>query len=106
MPWRLITFLIVLTLVVLFAGFNTTGVPISFGFYTLPSVPVFLSLIIAFLAGTFVMLPFAVKRRKAKGTRQKSRDSRENAEQQPAPALVAETEQPVEPPTKKKRARK
>lgn len=108
MPWRLITFLVVLTIVVLFAGFNIKNVTdISFGFYTLSKVPVFLGLFISFLVGTFVMLPFAVRGRKTKGTPQKSRDSRQNAEPQPLAAVpVEETQLPEAETSKKKRARK
>ncbi|MFP4483689.1 MAG: lipopolysaccharide assembly LapA domain-containing protein [Spirochaetaceae bacterium] len=72
MPWRLILFLIVLALVVAFAGFNTQNVAtISFGFYSLDSVPVFLGLFAAFFLGVLVMLPFTLGRRrrgKAKGS--------------------------------------
>ena len=106
MPWRLIAFLIVLTLVVLFAGFNITNESdISFGFYTLTKVPVFLSLFIAFLLGTFLVLPFAVRKRNAKASDQKSREVKQNAEIKPAEEPVVPPEQ-AEQPSKKKRARK
>ncbi len=68
-PWRLILFLVVLTIVVLFAGFNLNNkADISFGLWRLSQVPIFLSLFISFLIGCFVMLPFAVRRRTAKET--------------------------------------
>jgi uncharacterized integral membrane protein len=72
MPWRLVVFLVVLALVVAFAGFNIQNVAsISFGFYTLESVPVFLSLFAAFFLGVLVMLPFTLRRRGKKGKQAK-----------------------------------
>ena len=58
MPWRLIVFLIVLVLVAFFAGFNISPIKISVGFYEFKEVPLFLALIIAFILGALVMLPF------------------------------------------------
>ena len=63
----MVFFLIILAIVVFFAGFNITNTSdISFGFYTVKSIPIFISLFIAFLAGTLVMIPFISggKRRK------------------------------------------
>lgn len=111
MPGRLIGFLVVLTVVVLFAGFNITNVSdISFGFYTLTKVPVFLSLFIAFLVGTFVMLPFAFRKRNTKVRPEKSRKMKQNADNQPVPEMPLKT-QPVpesapEPEVPKKRRAK
>ncbi len=66
-PWRLILFLCILTLVMFFIGFNITNVSdISFGFYTFTEVPVFISLFIAFLFGVSIMLPFTFLRKKGK----------------------------------------
>ena len=62
MPWRMIFFLVVLAFVVFFAGFNITNVSdISFGFYTIIDVPIFISLFIAFIVGALVMIPFVAK---------------------------------------------
>jgi uncharacterized integral membrane protein len=73
MPWRLIVFLIVLALVVAFAGFNIQNTAsISFGFYTLEAVPVFLSLFAAFFLGILVMLPFTLGKRRGKGKQTKN----------------------------------
>jgi uncharacterized integral membrane protein len=64
-PWKMIFFLVVLAIVVFFAGFNITNVSdISFGFYTIVDVPIFISLFIAFLAGALVMIPFVAKKKK------------------------------------------
>lgn len=103
MPWRLVAFLIVLTIVVLFAGFNITNVSdISFGFYTVQKVPVFLSLFVAFLLGAVLVLPFAVRTRNAKGTRQKSRETSQNGNTETTAPLSAEPEKPAEPAPKKR----
>lgn len=100
MPWRLISFLVVLTLVVLFAAFNQGNVTdISFGFYTVPKVPVFLSLFAAFLLGTFVMVPFAVKKRGTKVGSQKRRDSKQNAQNAKVDEPSAEVHNIEETPT-------
>lgn len=107
MPWRLVIFLIVLTIVVLFAGFNITNqADISFGFYTLKNVPVFVSLFVAFLLGTFLVLPFAVRRRKAKAKQEKSRETIQNATDKPAEEAIGEPAPTPDPLPKKKRGKK
>ncbi len=66
MPWRLISFIVCLILITIFAGFNLDNkCNISFGFTVLPNIPIFLSLMASFLIGVVVMLPFTFgKRRK------------------------------------------
>lgn len=80
-PWKLIFFLIILTIVVLFAGFNINNTSdVSFGFKTAKDVPIFISLFIAFLLGNFVMLPFALSRtrktRKAKKAKKEAKQEK------------------------------
>ncbi len=59
MPWRLIIFLLCLLLVLVFAGFNMNNSSnISFGFYELKDVPVFVSLLFSFIIGVLFALPF------------------------------------------------
>ena len=66
-PWKMIFFLVILAFVVFFAGFNITNVSdISFGFYTIKDVPIFISLFIAFAAGVVVMLPFCLTKKRKK----------------------------------------
>ena len=97
MPWRLVLFLIVLAIVVAFAGFNIQNVAtISFGFYTLEEVPVFLGLFAAFFLGVLVMLPFTLGRRRkskakdqAKGADGSQKGSKKAPEQ---PKLTEERE--------------
>jgi uncharacterized integral membrane protein len=58
MPWRLLSFLLVLALFVAFTALNVDHVAdISFGFFAFERVPVFLSLFLSFLLGAIVMIP-------------------------------------------------
>ena len=67
MPWRMIGMLVLLGLV---AGFATLNLEhrsdISFGFYEFSQIPVFLSLLVAFILGAVLMLPFTLGRRRRK----------------------------------------
>ncbi len=68
MPWKLIVFLLTLTLIVCFIGFNLDHQSdISFGFYSFEEVPIFVSLFSAFLLGCLIMLPFTFRRGKRPG---------------------------------------
>ncbi|HUX11716.1 MAG TPA: hypothetical protein VMW87_01735 [Spirochaetia bacterium] len=61
MPWRLTSFLLFLAVFVLFAAFNLGNVAdISFGFYTLQKVPIFISIFLSFILGALVVLPFSL----------------------------------------------
>ncbi|MBT3274000.1 MAG: hypothetical protein HN368_12660 [Spirochaetales bacterium] len=89
MPWKMVFFLIVLALVVFFAGFNISNVSdISFGFYTVQNVPIFISLFVAFLVGTLVMLPFVTGKKQTK----KKIGKAPNESQAPLPDLEAPSE--------------
>lgn len=75
MPWRLVLFLVALALMVAFAGFNLDNTAdVSFGFYTLPDVPIFISLFTSFLLGALVMLPYSMRRRKVTGAAPRTKD--------------------------------
>ncbi|TVQ38406.1 MAG: hypothetical protein EA384_09320 [Spirochaetaceae bacterium] len=74
-------FLIVLGLVVVFAGFNAGNVAdISFGFHTLEAVPIFMSLFAAFFLGALIVLPFTVFRRSKKKSKA-PKDKQETSQQ-------------------------
>jgi uncharacterized integral membrane protein len=61
MPWRLIVFLIFVTILVFFIGFNISNTSeLSLGFVQFDSVPIFLSNLVAFLLGSLATLPFVV----------------------------------------------
>ncbi len=57
----MIGFLVVLVLVAFFASLNMNHrADISLGFYIFKDVPIFLSLLIAFLAGAVLIIPFTI----------------------------------------------
>ncbi len=90
-PWKLIIFLIILAFVVFFAGFNINNISsISFGFFKLEEVPIFLSLFIAFLLGAFIMLPFTFRRGK-RGDKKKSKQSEDVVEKKEQPESREQT---------------
>ena len=67
MSGKMVFFLVIIAFVVFFAGFNLTNTSdISFGFATIKTVPIFVSLFIAYLAGTLTMLPFMIKSKRRK----------------------------------------
>ena len=60
-PWRMLLFLVVLALVVvLFAANMEHRSSFSYVFGVLPEVPVFMALLVAFIAGALTMLPFTI----------------------------------------------
>lgn len=74
MPWRLISFILVLVLIMFFIGFNLENrSDISLVFHTFEDIPIFFSMFASFLIGVVLMLPFALGKKKM--TRIKSGDS-------------------------------
>jgi len=68
MPLKLIGTLILLVLVTIFAGFNIENkCDINLIFKGFKDVPIFFSLMVAFVAGVFVTLPFTIGKGKRKG---------------------------------------
>lgn len=75
MPWKYVGFLICLVILSIFIVFNVKNTcDISFGFYTLKSVPIFLSLLVSFCLGVFTTLPLVLftKQKKEKVKKEKS----------------------------------
>ena len=61
MPWRMLLFLVVLVLVVvLFAANMEHRSSFSYLFGRLDEVPVFMALLLAFIAGALTMVPFTI----------------------------------------------
>lgn len=61
MPWRLILFIFVFALLVVFISFNLENkCDLSFGFKTFTDVPVYLTIFISFVVGFFCTLPFII----------------------------------------------
>lgn len=102
-PWKMIFFLIILAFVVFFAGFNITNVSdISFGFYTIKDVPIFISLFIAFIIGALIMIPFIAKSSTTKKRQIKDTNSQENLEEIPDIPVLDESDSPRHKEKKKK----
>ncbi len=79
MTVKMIAFLLLLIIIAVFSAFNLSNTSdISFGFYTLKNVPIFLSLLVSFIAGAIMMLPFTfIKKRKLiKETVQESKEEK------------------------------
>lgn len=63
MPLKLIGTIILLVIVTIFCGFNLEEInkcDVNLVFYTFHKVPVFLTVLVSFLGGIIVMLPFAM----------------------------------------------
>jgi uncharacterized integral membrane protein len=72
MPWKMIFFLLIVFVIVLFIFFNIdTSSDISFGFVTYHDVPIFISLFLAFTAGVVITIPMILlgKGRKKRGAK-------------------------------------
>lgn len=83
MPWKMIGLIVLLVLFAAFATLNISNrADISLGFYVFKEVPVFLSLLVAFLAGTVAMIPFtfgpSVRKLKVKKEKQEAKKVRED----------------------------
>jgi uncharacterized integral membrane protein len=82
MPWRLIAFLAALALIVAFIGFNLgNSCNISFGFAEIEDVPVYLSILGAFLLGFLASIPLAF--RLSRGRRAKAKKAGPTLNQDP-----------------------
>lgn len=61
MPWKLVVFLISLVLAAFFIGFNLDNrCDVSLVLYTFKDVPIFVSLLFAFVAGALAVIPFLI----------------------------------------------
>ena len=89
-PWKMVFFLAILAIVVFFAGFNITNVSdISFGFYTVIDVPIFISLFIAFIAGALVMIPFVAGKNKRRGGKPRIEEGAKSSAVEEIPEIPA-----------------
>jgi uncharacterized integral membrane protein len=77
MPWKLIGLLLLLTILLIFAGLNIQGVTVTLGFVTFANIPLFFCLFFSFLAGALfgVSLTIIDMKRKVRG-REKSREEK------------------------------
>lgn len=80
MPWKLIFYLVVVGLILVFVGVNLGNTTdISLGFVVYEEVPVFMALFVAFFLGVAVSIPIAVQSSSRK-TKARSERKREKAE--------------------------
>jgi predicted tellurium resistance membrane protein TerC len=81
MPWRLLGLILVLAILLSFIGFNLNNTcDISFGFKTIPNVPIYLTVFASFMLGLFASLPFIIF-----GAFRKKQKTEKPAKQQKAP---------------------
>lgn len=78
MPWKLIFFVIIIVFVALFVGANHANVcNISLIFTEFQQVPVYFTILVSFIVGMIIMLPFTIGKRRGKSARQKKNDEPE-----------------------------
>lgn len=58
MPWKLIAFIAFLIFFVIFSGLNVQKIQLNLGIVTFSDVPIFVALIVSFILGTIVTVPF------------------------------------------------
>ena len=68
-PWRLVLLLAILVCAAAFAALNQQRVDVSLGVYVFSGVPLFLALLVAFIAGAACVIPYALDGRKRAGGR-------------------------------------
>jgi uncharacterized integral membrane protein len=66
MPWKLIAFIALLIIFVIFSGLNVHEVQVNFGIFSISEVPLFVLLITSFILGTVVTIPFMIVSEKNK----------------------------------------
>ena len=93
MPWRLLIVLVILVLAALFAAFNLNRVDVSVGFYIFKEIPLFLALMISFILGALLMLPFAVRgmRKVKKAEKVQKMEEKPHDKEEDAPAAAEDT---------------
>jgi len=95
MPWKLIFFTIILVLITIFIGFNLENTCNVWLFYTsFENVPIFISTIIAFALGVFVMIPFTLRKKHSVPEKQKTEKKQKKSSPAPVSAQF-QNEDPV-----------
>jgi uncharacterized integral membrane protein len=87
MPWRLIGFIVIFAIFVVFMMLNLENrCDISFGFKVFEKIPVFVTIFFSFIVGLLCALPLAFyMKRKSKGSFEKDKESKLKLEDNPAP---------------------
>ena len=79
MPWRLIQFILVFVVILLFVIFNLQNKSdISFGFAKIKDAPVFLTVFGSFILGMFCSLPFVFGAGSRKKNKEKKSDNKQD----------------------------
>ena len=77
MPWRLIQFIAIFVVLLLFVVFNLTNKSdINFGFAVIKDAPVFLTVFASFILGMFCTLPFVFGARSPKKNKENKSDKK------------------------------
>ena len=98
MPWRLIGFILTLTIVTVFIGFNLgNACDVSFGFARISQVPVYLTVFASFAAGMIAVLPYAFmrssrKKKESRVPRSRGTGPAPHPAKRPPPRGAADTE--------------
>ena len=101
MPWRLIIFIAIFAVFLVFISFNLENrCDISFGFAKLSEVPVFITIFTSFVLGIFCSLPLImhIKKRRAEKAHRCRKSKIEDVPELPS-------EEPVDPAEARKRFR-
>lgn len=82
MPFKLIGFLIVLLVAIFFIGFNLDNrCDVSVVLHTFEDVPIVLSLLAAYVLGSFSVIPFLLGRRRKKNSSAKKETGKKEMKQ-------------------------
>lgn len=88
MPWRLIQFIIIFTILLVFTAFNLrNNCDINFGFSVIKEVPVYLTAFTAFILGMLCALPFVIKTRIKSGNTVSGHDKKPGKPGKPGKTL-------------------
>jgi uncharacterized integral membrane protein len=67
MPWRLVLFILIFAVFLVFITFNLENrCDINFGFYKFEAVPVFLTVFVSFVLGLFCAFPLVMQLKKTR----------------------------------------
>ncbi len=94
MPWKFLVFLVILAIVILFAGINVNNsADINLGFHRFEDVPVFVGLGSAYMLGAVSILPFALNKafKKRRKLSNRYKEKQRTAELETSAAPSAET---------------
>lgn len=85
MPWKLVAFLSALIVAAFFIGFNLDNrCDVSLIFYTFRSVPICVSLLVAFVVGSIAVIPFFIVGRSRRNATRGSSARRSGSSRSPS----------------------